>query len=162
MAYLQILFRKCILLILLVALNTSCIQNGDEDVIFCNDPLFPFFCPSAGKCCSLPVYGKNLTTCYTNVAECGASGQSCESCNIEPNNKQAQNYVYANWTCGDPACESALGGAEGTAGPFCDDAACLAWANKFNPTGFACASLPTHTPTIGSPPDKQCFKAGDF
>lgn len=162
MAQFYILFKKSLLFILLVTLTANCIKNEDEDVIFCSNPLFPFFCPSSGKCCSMPVYGKNLESCYATVAECGSSGQSCESCNIEPNNKVALNYIYGNWTCGDPACEMALGGTEGTAGPFCDTATCTAWSNKFNPTTFTCTTLPTHTPTIGSPPDGICFKAGDF
>lgn len=163
MNYLNTLIRKCIFITLMVALNSSCVQNGDEEVIFCNDPLFPFFCPSAGKCCSLPVFGKNLTTCYTNVAECGSSGQSCENCNIEPNNKLAATYIYANWDCGgDAQCEIDLGSSSGTAGPFCNTSACMAWGDKYIPAGYACASLPTHTPNIGSPPDKQCFKVGDF
>lgn len=155
--------RKGLAFALLLALAFNCADKQDDDVIFCGNPLFPFFCPSSGKCCSLPFYGKNLTQCYATIAECGSSGQSCESCNIEANNTLAATFIYANWNCGgDSQCEIDLGGSSGTAGPFCSTTACMAWGDKYASAGYTCDNIPTHTPNIGSPPDDMCFKVGDF
>lgn len=155
--------KKVFLFALLVAVSSNCVEQQEEGVIFCTDSLFPFFCPSSGKCCSLPFYGKNLAKCYATIGECGSSGQSCESCAIEPNNTLAATFVYANWDCGtDAQCEIDLGGSSGTAGPFCSTTACMAWGDKYASAGYACASTPTHTPNIGSPPNNECFRVGDF
>lgn len=159
----SMLIRKLFLFLLVVSLTSNCVEKQEEGVIFCTDPLFPFFCPSSGKCCSLPFYGKNLSKCYATIAECGASGQSCESCAIEPNNSLAATFVYANWDCGgDAQCEIDLGGSSGTAGPFCSTTACMAWGDKYASAGYTCDNIPTHTPNIGPPPDDKCFKVGDF
>lgn len=158
-----LIYRKCLLFFLVLLINSSCVEEGDDSAIFCSDPLFPFFCPSAGKCCSMPSFGKNLSTCYKSLSECASSGQSCESCAIEPNNTIAQGYIYANWTCdGSSSCEAQLGAEEGTAGPFCDTNTCMAWGEKFIPGGFACANLPTNSPGEGAPPNGKCFEVGDF
>lgn len=163
MVRLKSYLQKCSLFFFLVVLSANCIKDENEGVIFCTDSLFPFFCPSSGKCCSLPFYGKNLNKCYGTISECGSSGQSCESCTIEANNLEAAKFVYANWTCNeDTQCETEMGGADGTAGPFCDSAACMAWGDKFIPLGYTCDNAPAFTPSIGTPPDKICFKLGDF
>jgi len=132
-------------------------------MVFCTDPLFPYLCPSASKCCSLPFYGANLELCYSDISECAKSGQSCESCVIEANNKIALSYVYANWSCGGVAqCEADLGAPEGTAGPFCDATTCMAWGDKFVPGGYSCDSSPNFTPSLGTPTDGICFRIGEF
>lgn len=154
---------QCLILVFFVGLTSNCVDEPDPDAILCTDPLFPFLCPSAGKCCSLPLYGKNLNKCYSSVSECGTVGQSCEACGIELNNTIALNYIYANWDCdGSPDCEANMGASSGTAGPFCDEAACEAWGEKFVPSLYTCDETPLNTPTIGAPPDGICFKAGDF
>lgn len=141
----------------------SCATEEDKTEVFCSNPLFPFFCPSAGKCCSLPVYGRNVGECYSSLSECASTGQSCESCTIEPNNTVAQAYIYANWDCaGSTACEAAMGGTEGTAGPFCEMATCTSWGEKFAPGAYTCVILPSHSPGIGLPPNGKCFEVGDF
>lgn len=158
-----LILRRIFLFVVVLAINSSCITEDDKTQVLCTDPLFPFLCPSAGKCCSLPVYGKNLAKCYSAVSECASSGQSCESCTIEPNNTVAQDYIYANWDCdGSTDCETELGAASGTAGPFCDMATCTSWGEKFAPSAYACVNLPTNSPGIGSPPNGKCFEVGDF
>jgi hypothetical protein len=154
---------KCVVFVLFLGLSSNCVDSPDPDAILCTDPLFPYLCPSAGKCCSLPFYGKNLNKCYSSVSECGTVGQSCEACGIEVNNTAFQNFVYANWDCdGSPDCETNMGAPTGTAGPFCDAATCQSWADKFAPTTYTCDDTPKETPSIGSPPDGLCFKTGDF
>ncbi|MFZ1805604.1 MAG: hypothetical protein WAU36_00190 [Cyclobacteriaceae bacterium] len=154
---------QCLVLVLFVGLTSNCVEETDPDAILCTDPLFPYLCPSAGKCCSLPFYGKNLNKCYGTISECGASGQSCESCGIEVNNTTFQNFVYANWDCdGSTDCETKMGAPTGTAGPFCDSAACQAWGDEFIPAAYSIDDTPKNTPSIGSPPDGLCFKVGDF
>jgi hypothetical protein len=151
------------LFFLVFIINAGCVKEEPTHEIFCGDPLFPYFCPSSGKCCSLPFYGKNLNKCYSTLSECASSGQSCEACAIEENNKEAKNNFYANWDCdGTDQCEQLLGASAGTAGPFCDEAACKAWGDKFISGGYTCDNIPTFTPTTGSPPDGNCFKVGDF
>ncbi len=155
--------RKCALFILFLGLLTDCVKEEASQDIFCGDPLFPYFCPSSGKCCSLPSYGKNLNKCYGTIAECASSGQSCETCAIEENNKEARNYLYANWDCsGSAQCAAVMGAPAGTAGPFCDAAACKAWGDKFIPAGYTCANSPLFSPTSGRPPNDKCFLEGDF
>lgn len=163
MVALKSFLLKCAVFALLFSLSSNCVDAPDPDAILCTDPLFPYLCPSAGKCCSLPFYGKNLNKCYGRVSECGTVGQSCEACGIELNNTVALEYVYANWDCdGSADCEASMGAASGTAGPFCGEADCEAWGEKFVPSLYTCDKTPLNTPTIGAPPDGICFKAGDF
>jgi len=151
------------LFFLLFLMCAGCVKEEPTQDIFCGDPLFPYFCPSSGKCCSLPFYGKNLNKCYSTIGECGSTGQSCEACAIEENNKEAKNNFYANWSCsGSAQCESVMGASAGSAGPFCDIAACKAWGDKFIPAGYTCDGSPAFSPTIGKPPNGKCFQTGDF
>lgn len=157
------LLVKCIVLILLIGATSKCAQETDPEAILCTNPLFPYLCASAGKCCSLPFYGKNLNKCYGTIAECAASGQSCETCSIEANNTAFKDFVYANWDCdGSADCETKMGAPSGTAGPFCGPTACQAWGEKFVPGAYSCGNAPKNTPTTGAPPDGLCFKTGDF
>lgn len=163
MVALRGLLLKGLVIILFVGVTSNCVDEPDSDAILCTDPLFPYLCPSAGKCCSLPFYGKNLNKCYGTISECAASGQSCETCGIEVNNTAFQNFVYANWDCdGSPECEIKMGAPNGTAGPFCDPAAVKAWGDKLVPTTYTVDDAPKNTPSSGSPPDGLCFKVGDF
>ncbi|HCM77326.1 MAG TPA: hypothetical protein DIS90_13150 [Cytophagales bacterium] len=158
-----LLLQKHVLFLFLIVIHSSCLKEEASQSVFCTDPLFPFFCPSAGTCCSLPVYGKNLNKCYANLSECGSSGQSCESCAIEPNNTEAKNNFYTNWNCnGSSSCETSMGATSGTAGPFCDEATSKAWGDKFVPGKYSNDKSPTHTPTTGQPPNGKCFQTGDF
>lgn len=160
----MILFtRKYALFLFVIIVHFGCVKEEASQEIFCGDPLFPYFCPSAGKCCSMPFYGKNLNKCYSTVGECASSGQSCETCAIEENNTEAKNKFYANWTCvGSGQCETVMGAPAGTGGPFCDEAACKAWGDKFISGGYTCDGSPAFSPTTGAPPNKQCFQVGDF
>lgn len=163
MVVLRSLVPKFLMVFFFVGLTSNCVDEPDPDAILCTDPLFPYLCPAAGKCCSLPFYGSNLNKCYSSIAECGNSGQTCDVCGIEVNNTVAKSYIYANWDCdGSADCETKMGAASGTAGPFCNETSCQAWADKFSPTLYACDDDPTHTPSIGSPPDGVCFKSEDF
>ncbi|MEQ8425354.1 MAG: hypothetical protein RIA63_11640 [Cyclobacteriaceae bacterium] len=157
------LFRTFALFVFLFAVTANCTKDENDGTIFCSNPLFPFFCPSAGKCTPLAFYGKNLDKSYSSLSDCGSSGQSCESCTIEENNTVAKAYIYANWDCGgSSACETTMGAPNGTAGPFCDSGTCTEWGDKFIPGGYTCDSTPVNIPNIGTPPDGVCFKTGDF
>lgn len=157
-----LLLRQASLFLLLVLLNSNCIKQEDEEIIFCPDSAFPYFCPSAGKCCSLPFYGKQLNKCYASLSDCASSGQSCETCAIETGN-DAGNYFYANWSCGSSSqCATVMGAPSGTAGPFCDQSACDAWGKKFIPAGYTCSTSPAQTASSGTPPNGKCFQVGDF
>jgi hypothetical protein len=53
---------------------------------------------------------------------------------------------YANWSCGSVAsCISVMGHNLGSAGPFCTEADCRAWAQQLVPGTFDCTETPTYT-----------------
>ncbi len=123
----------------------------------CIDPAYPYWCPKSEACCSSPYTdGKG---CYSSLNACSTSGGSCETCTFSGSGP----HLYANWTCnGSSQCATVMGATGGTAGPFCDQAACEAWGKKYIPGGYTCSTTGKFNPSSGTPPNGRCFQPGDL
>jgi hypothetical protein len=146
--------KNAALFILLVCAQLQCVEPKH-----CTDPAYPYWCPKAEACCSYPYHdGKN--SCYSSLSACTASGGSCETCSFSGT---GGSYYYANWTCnGSSQCAAVMGASGGTAGPFCDQAACSAWGKKYIPGGYTCSTTGKFAPSSGTAPNGRCFQIGDF